>query len=76
MNSAVALDCTHTRGCNLDLSGPRCERVGQLVNYPLLVLSWDLFELKWTSVSTVTVTNACASLTMATSMSHIPAVNY
>lgn len=33
----------HTRGCNLDLSSSCCERVGQLVNYPL-VLSWDLFE--------------------------------
>lgn len=52
--------------CMLNLSVARSEYVGQLVNYPLLVLSWDLFKLKWTSVSTVTVTNACASLTMAT----------
>lgn len=50
----------------LNLCVPRCEHVGQLVNYPVLVLNGDLFRLKWTSVATVTVTNACAGVTMAT----------
>lgn len=45
-----------------NLSVPCCEHVGQLVNYPALLLYWDLLELKWTSVSTVTVTSACATM--------------
>lgn len=43
-----------------------CGCTGQCVNYPLLALSWALFEPKWTSVSTVTVTNGYTSLTTAT----------
>lgn len=49
---------------------------GHDVNYPLLTLSWALFEPKRTSVSTVTVTNGYASLTRQPSMTHIPAVNH
>lgn len=46
---------------------------GRWVNYPLLALSWALFEPKWTSVSTVTVTQARQQ---QPSMTHIPALNH